>query len=78
MLADVEKKIAAGSVTVEKLEPSLGTLLLLKNDGMVSCWILLSGADAGIRVDYAEYRKGHREVLMKYVDEYILRPGAPG
>jgi hypothetical protein len=47
---------------------------MLKQDGMVECWILLNAADAGIRYDYPEYRKEHRNLLVSYVDHYILAP----
>ena len=49
MLADVQKKLDAGTVTPEKLEPSLKNLITLEKDGMIDCWILLSASDAGIR-----------------------------
>jgi hypothetical protein len=59
-------------VAPEKLEPSLKNLMTLKKDGMIECWILLSGSDAGIRYDYPDYRKQHRELLASYFDHYIL------
>ena len=72
MLADVQKKLDAGTVTPEKLEPSLKNLITLEKDGMIDCWILLSAADAGIRYDYPDYRKQHRDLLAGYVDHYLL------
>jgi tetratricopeptide (TPR) repeat protein len=74
MLADVQKKLDAGTVMPEKLEPSLKNLIALKKDGMIECWILLNAADAGIRYDYPDYRTQHRELLAAYVDHYILAP----
>lgn len=74
MLADVQKKLDAGRVSPEKLEPSLKNLMMLKKDGMIECWILLNAADAGIRYDYPDYRKQHRDLLTNYVDHYILAP----
>lgn len=72
MLADVQKKLDTGTVAQEKLEPSLKSLMTLKKDGMIECWILLSASDAGIRYDYPDYRKQHRDLLTGYVDHYIL------
>jgi len=72
MLADVYAKLAAGTLTKEKLEPSLKTLIQLQKDGMLECWIVLNGADAGIRYDYPAYRKEHRELLVAYLDRYVL------
>jgi Tetratricopeptide repeat len=72
MLADVQAKLKAGTVTEEKLEPSIKNLLRLQKDGMIECWILLNASDAGIRYDYPAYRKGHRELLVGYVDKYVL------
>ena len=74
MLADVYAKIAAGTVTQERLEPSLKTLMQLQKDGMLECWIVLNGADAGIRYDYPAYRKAHRDLLVAYLDRYVVNP----
>jgi tetratricopeptide (TPR) repeat protein len=72
MLADVQRKLDAGTVTREKLEPSLKNLLALQKDGMLECWILLDAADGGIRHDYPAYREQHRDLLTAYVDRYRL------
>ena len=39
---------------------------------MLECWIVLNGADAGIRYDYPAYRKEHRDLLVAYLDRYVL------
>ena len=72
MLANVQEKLNSGIVKPEKLEPSIKLLLQLQKDGMLECWILLGGSDGGIRYDYPGYRQGHRELLVAYVDRYIL------
>ena len=72
MLADVQKKLDAGTVAPEKLDPSLQNLMMLKKDGMIECSILLSASDAGIRYDYPDYRKEHRDLLADYLDRYVL------
>ena len=71
LLADVQRKLDAGTVTRETLEPSLKNLFALKKDGMLECWILLSENDFQIRFDYANYRKQHRELLAAYLDRYV-------
>jgi tetratricopeptide (TPR) repeat protein len=71
MLLDVQQKLSAGTVTREKLEPSLKALLQLQKDGMLECWVVLNGADVGIRYDYPAYRKDHRDLLVAYIDRYI-------
>jgi tetratricopeptide (TPR) repeat protein len=76
MLASVQEKLNSGIVTPEKLEPSLKLLLQLQKDGMLECWILLGGSDGGIRYDYPGYRREHRELLVAYVDRYILNQPA--
>ncbi len=40
----------------DKLDPTLKSLVALDKDGMLECWILLNGADAGVAKDYAAYR----------------------
>ena len=74
MLADVQRKLKAGAVTSDRLEPSLKYLLEIDKGGMIDCWILLNAADAGIRADYPAYRKDHRDLLAAYIDRYILHP----
>jgi tetratricopeptide (TPR) repeat protein len=71
MLADVQLKLDSGTLTREKLEPSLKNLLALQKDGMIECWILLSAFDA-IHYDYPEYRKQHRDLLVAYLDRYVV------
>lgn len=78
LLADVQRKLDAGTVTREKLEPSLRNLLALKKDGMLECWILVSENDAQIQFDYPDYRKQHRGLLAAYLDNYVVSTGSPG
>jgi hypothetical protein len=39
---------------------------------------VLNGSDGGIRYDYPAYRKEHRELLVAYLEKYVLgrQPGA--
>lgn len=77
MLADVKKKIAAGTVTEEKLEPELKTLLIVQKDGMLEPFILLSFNDAGLMHGYPEYRAAHRDQVIAYIDKYMIGPTLP-
>jgi tetratricopeptide (TPR) repeat protein len=71
-LADVQARLLDGSVTPDKLDTGLKNLQQLDKDGMLQCWIVLNGADAGIRYDYPEFRKANRELLVAYLERYIV------
>ena len=53
-------------------DPSLATLVKLNDEGLLEPYVLLTRADAGIARDYATYRKGHRDKLRSYMDEYVV------
>lgn len=59
-----------------KLDPQLETLLNLKADGLVPCYVLLSAADQETAQDYAAYREKNRDKLRQYLSTYIV-PAAP-
>lgn len=65
-----EKKIKAN-----KLDESLRNLVELHQAGMLDCWILINGADAGIQQDYAGYRKEHRQLLHDYLEKFVVHGG---
>ena len=60
-----------------KMDESLRNLLEIKKAGMLDCWILISGADHGITLDYAAYRKEHRQLLHDYVTNVMIQSGSP-
>ena len=72
MLDDLKKKLAAGTVTEEKLLPELKTMLQMQKDKMLEPFILLSFNDAGIRHGYPEYRAAHRDQVVGYIDRYLI------
>ncbi len=76
LLADVKAKLAAGTVTQEKLDPGLKLLLQLQKDNMLECMILLNAYDMGLRHDYPKYRATHRDQLVAYVNRYLLGQAA--
>jgi tetratricopeptide (TPR) repeat protein len=57
------------------LDPQLANIVLLKGDGLLEAWILLSGGpDSGIAQDYAAYRNAHHMELRAYFDKHIIQP----
>ena len=74
MLAELNSKLKAGTLTEAALDPNLRTIRQLEQAGMLGAWIAINAADAGIHADYAQYRAHHRAHLVTYVDQYLLRP----
>jgi tetratricopeptide (TPR) repeat protein len=72
--ADLDAKLAAGTLTGDKLDIAFKTLERLHKDNVLECFILLNSADLGLRHDYAKYRAAHRQQLIDYVDRYVLGP----
>ncbi len=73
MLADVKQKLQVGTVTMERLEPSLKNLLQIEKDGLLESWVLLNGPNPGPHFDLQGYRKEHRDRMVAYIDRYMLR-----
>lgn len=73
-LADIDAKLAAGTLTEEKLDIAFKALQRLHKDNVVECFVLLNSADLGLRHDYAKYRAAHRAQLIDYVNRYVLGP----
>jgi len=67
-----QKNIADKKLDPETLSPGVKAMLALKNDAMLECWLLLNGADQEILQDYPAYRDGHRELLIAYLNKYVL------
>jgi tetratricopeptide (TPR) repeat protein len=72
MLSDVKQKLAAGTVTQERLDPGIKLLLRLQRDDMLECFVLLNAYDKGLLHDYPKYRAAHRDRLIAYVNQYLL------
>jgi tetratricopeptide (TPR) repeat protein len=66
------KLIADGKLKPETLSPGVKDLLALNTDGMLECWVLLNGADQDVVQDYAAYRQAHRELLIAYLNKYVV------
>lgn len=65
------------SKTIETLNPALAVLMKLKQEGLIEAYVLISAADDGIAKDYPAYRDDHRELIRRYVVEYIASPLLP-
>ena len=54
------------------MDPSLLALIQLDHARLLEPFVLFNRADAGISKDYAAYRTAHRDVLRRYLDEYVV------
>jgi tetratricopeptide (TPR) repeat protein len=60
----------------KNVDPALLALVQLDQSGFLQPFVLFNRADAGIARDYAAYRAAHREILRRYLDEFVV-PKAP-
>ena len=58
----------------QKLNSDLEFLVSLQKAGLLEPYVLINAADAGIAKDYDEYRKNHRDLLVRYLSEVVLPP----
>lgn len=56
----------------KNMDPSLLALVQLDHEGFLEPFVLFNRADAGIAKDYTAYRVAHRDVLRRYLDEYVV------
>ncbi|HEY6846356.1 MAG TPA: hypothetical protein VI320_09110 [Terracidiphilus sp.] len=73
MLADIDTKLKSDSLTEADLDPSIRNIRNLEKANVLGAWIAINAADAGIRSDYPDYRTHHREHLINYVNNYLIR-----
>jgi tetratricopeptide (TPR) repeat protein len=73
--SSVDEKVKSNTIT--NLDPTLATLLKLRREGLIEAYVLISAADDGIAKDYPAYRAGHRELIHRYIAEYVAAPLAP-
>ena len=66
---DFEKKKAS-------LDPALQQLMRIDEIGLLEPFALLNRADAEIAQDYVSYRDAHRDVIYRYLNEFVV-PMAP-
>ncbi len=63
---------AASLKKAEKLDPSLLALIRVDHEGLLEPFVLLNRADPEVAKDYPAYRAAHRDLLYRYVDEFVL------
>ena len=56
----------------KNMDPSLLALVQLAHQGFLEPFVLFNRADAAIAKDYEAYRAVHRDVLRRYLDEYVV------
>lgn len=71
----VDEQMKSGAIG--SMNPALAILLKLKQEGLVEAYVLISAADDGIAKDYSAYRDDHRELIRRYIVEYIASPLIP-
>jgi len=74
-LSAVAEGIKNQNVKASDLDESLRLVVELSDAGMLDCFILISGADAGIAQDYDAYRKQHRKLLHDYLARFVVHGG---
>jgi tetratricopeptide (TPR) repeat protein len=62
-------------VNTKDLDPSLVTLIKLDKDGVLEAFIFLARADQGIMQDYPAYLAEHRDVVRRYVMDWVFPNG---
>jgi tetratricopeptide (TPR) repeat protein len=67
-----EKQVQSGKVQASAYSPGVRALMALQHDGMIECWVLLNGADQQVLHDYAAYRDTHRQLLIAYLDKFVV------
>jgi tetratricopeptide (TPR) repeat protein len=63
---------AASEKKAEKLDPSLLALIRVDHEGLLQPFVLLNRADREIAQDYPAYRTAHRDLLIRYMDKFVL------
>jgi tetratricopeptide (TPR) repeat protein len=56
----------------KRLDPSLQSLIKIKEAGFLEPFVLINRADAEIAQDYEAYRKDNRELIRRYFDEFVV------
>lgn len=75
LVADaVSTKVDSKELKRGDLNPQIATLIKIKSEGLLESYVLLAIPDQGIAQDYAAYRKDHRDMLLQYMDEYVVAP----
>jgi len=67
---------AKSNKKAKSMDSSLLALVQLDHAGLLEPFVLFNRADPGIARDYSAYRDVHRDILRRYLDEYVV-PKSP-
>jgi tetratricopeptide (TPR) repeat protein len=59
-----------------KLDPSLDQLVKIDQAGLLEPFVFFNRPDKEIAQDYAGYREAHRDLLLRYFNEFVLPSGS--
>ncbi|HSW39630.1 MAG TPA: tetratricopeptide repeat protein [Acidobacteriota bacterium] len=68
----VASKLEENLIRQEDLDPGIAALVKIHQAGLLEAYILISRPDEGIAQDYISYRKEHRDMLRRYLDEFLV------
>jgi tetratricopeptide (TPR) repeat protein len=74
-LTAVVEGVKNQNVKRSDLDESLRSVMELGDAGMIDCFVLINGADAGIAQDYEAYREQHRKLLHDYIERFVVHGG---
>jgi len=57
---------------LKNLDPAIQSLIKIKEMGFVEPFVLLNRADAEIAQDYEAYRKTNRDLIRRYLEEFVV------
>jgi len=59
---------------IRNLDSALSLLVKLSDAGLLEPYVLISRADEGISEDYPAYRDTHRDLVRRYINEWLIHP----
>lgn len=71
-MVTVIKEDAKSKKKAKNIDPALLAVVQLDQEGFLGPFVLFNRADAGIARDYPAYRAAHREILRRYLDEFVV------
>jgi tetratricopeptide (TPR) repeat protein len=71
-MVTVVSEDAKSKKKAKNIDPALLALVQLDHAGFLEPFVLFNRADAGIAHDYAAYRAAHRDILRRYLDEFVV------
>lgn len=72
-----EKSMQAGTTKSADYGNSLRALIALKKMNVMESWLLLNSGDREVTEDYDAYRAAHRDLLLTYIDKWVVHTSAP-